>query len=53
MMLAMLDAEKRLMGNADFLRKLRVGKIAPFFSQEFCQLLVQVALHNRKVAKTS
>jgi hypothetical protein len=52
MMLAMLDAKKRLVGDASLLGKLRVGKIAPFFSQERCQLSVKVALHIRKVAKT-
>jgi hypothetical protein len=53
MMLAMLNAEQRLMGNANFPRELRVRKAAPFFSQEFRQLLVQVVLHNLKSGKNT
>lgn len=45
MMLAMFDAKKRLVGNADLLGKFRIGKIASFFSQEFSQLPVKIALH--------
>jgi len=45
MVLAMLNTKKRLMRNADPFCKLRVGQIAPRFSQIFRQLLVQIALH--------
>ena len=45
MMLAMFDAKKCLVGNADLLGKFRIGKIASFFSQEFSQLPVKIALH--------
>ena len=53
MMLAMLNAKERLMGEAGFLGKLCIRKIAPFFPQEFCQLSVQIALHNPKSGKNN
>ena len=40
MMLAVFEAEQRLVRDAGLFRKFGVGKTAPFFSQEFCQLLV-------------
>lgn len=52
-MLAVLDAKQRLVGNACLFCEVRVGKTASFFSQEFCQLLIQVAFHIPKVAKTA
>ena len=53
MMLAVFEAEQSLVRDARLFRKFSVGKTAPFFSQEFCQLLVQVALHALNVAKTA
>jgi hypothetical protein len=40
-----------LVRNASPLGELRVGQSASFLSQEFCQLLIQVASHTRKLAK--
>jgi hypothetical protein len=51
MMLAMLNAKKRLIGDANLPGKLCIRKTAPFLTEEFCQLPVQVALHIGKVAK--
>jgi len=51
MMLAMFNAKKRLMGKAGLPGKIRVGKTAPFFSQESGQLLVEVASHNPQNGK--
>jgi hypothetical protein len=51
MMLAMLNAKERLIGDANLLGKLCIRKTAPFLAKEFCQLPVQVALHIGKVAK--
>jgi hypothetical protein len=45
MMFTMLNAEKSLVRNTDFSCKFRVRTATPFFSQKFCQLLVQIALH--------
>jgi hypothetical protein len=52
-MLAVFNAKQRLMGNADLFRKFRIRKTAPLLSQKFCELFVQVALHNLKVAKSA
>ena len=52
-MLTMFNAKKRLMGYAGLLRKFGVRKVAPFFSQEFRQLFVQIALHNLKNDKNN
>lgn len=51
MMLAMLNAKKCLIGDANLLGKFCIRKTAPFLAEEFCQLPVQVALHIGKVAK--
>ncbi len=51
MMLTMLDTKKRLVREAGLSGKIRVGKIAPFFSQESGQLLVEVASHDPKSGK--
>jgi len=51
MMLAVFEAEQRLVRNASLFREFGVGKTAAFFSQEFCQLLIQVALHAVKSGK--
>lgn len=50
-MLSVFDAKKRLIGNAGFLGKICVGKIATFFTEKFRQLLVQIASHFGKVAR--
>ena len=50
---AMLQAKQRLVGHARLLGKLRIGKIAPLFTQEFRQLSVQIASHGPKVAETA
>lgn len=53
MMLAVLNAVKCLMGETDLLGKFCVGKLPPCLPQEFRQLLVQIASHDRTVAKTA
>ena len=50
-MFAVFDPEKRLVGDAGFLCKLGVGKIAPLLPEEFCQLLVQISSHATKAVK--
>ena len=52
MMLTMFDAKKCLVRNAGLLGEYRVGKITSFFSQENRELLVEVASHGQKLAKT-
>lgn len=50
-MLAMLNAKKRLVGHANLFGKLCIRKVAPCLAEELCQLLIQIALHAKKVAK--
>lgn len=51
MVLAMLNAVERLMGDAGLLGELGVRRLPAFFPQELRQLPVQIALHPQKVAK--
>jgi CheY-like chemotaxis protein len=53
MMLAVLNAVKRLVRDTGPFGELRVRKLPAFFSQELRQLPVQIALHARKVTKTA
>ena len=52
MMLTVLNAIKRLVGNAGLPGELSVGKLPAFLAQEFRQLPVQIALHAQRVTKT-
>lgn len=52
MVLTVLNAVKRLMGNAGLPGELSVGKLPAFLAQEFRQLPVQIALHAKRVTKT-
>jgi hypothetical protein len=52
-MFAMLNAKKRLVRYAGFFCEFRVGKSPPLFTQEFCQLFVQVASHNPESGKNT
>ena len=51
MMLAVINAKQRLMGNPRLLGKFSIGKNSPFFSQEFCQLPVEIASHTAESGK--
>jgi hypothetical protein len=51
MVFAMLNAKQGLIRNTNFFGKLCIGKMAPLLAEKFCQLLIQLALHNRTVAK--
>ena len=53
MMLAMLNAIKRLMREAGLPGELRVGKLPALLPQKLRQLPVQIALHSPKVAKSA
>ena len=52
MVLTVLDAVKRLVGNAGLFGKFCVRQPPSFFSQELRQLPIQIALHARKMTKT-
>jgi hypothetical protein len=50
-MLCVVNAEQRLVRNADLFCKFSVRKFTAFLSQEFGQLFVQIALHSMEVGK--
>jgi hypothetical protein len=53
MVLTVFDTVKRLMRDASLFGELRVRKLPSLLSQELRQLPVQIALHARKVTKTT
>ena len=52
MVLTVLNAIKRLVGNAGLFGKFCIRQPPSFFSQELRQLPIQIALHARKMTKT-
>lgn len=50
-MLAVLNTEQGLVGNPRPFCKICVGEITALFTQEFRQLLVQIASHDAKMAE--
>src|SRR5208282_1670328 len=52
MVLTVLNAIKRLVGNPGLFGKTCVRQPSSFFSQELRQLPIQIALHPRKMTKT-
>jgi hypothetical protein len=51
MMFAVLNPKKRLVGQPDPFRKLSVRKIPSLFSQEPCQITIQIPPHEGESAK--
>ena len=49
-MFPVFNPTKRLIRKTDLLRKFRIGKITPFFTQEDCQLLVEISAHRQNMA---
>lgn len=53
MMFAALDAMDGGMRKPNYFGKCRVRKVAPFFFQKLCELAIQIALHNQRLAENS